>query len=78
MSSFRETIFELSFRAIISIKDLSFVDSFFLEIDFIMRIRKFQSIKAKRRLFDVKNKRSRQKFDDQSIRRLKFRFEHIE
>ena len=42
-----------------------------------MKTKEFLSIKAKRRSLDVKNKRSKQKSDDQSIRRLKSRFEHI-
>ena len=78
MSSFKKTTFKLSFRAITSIKNILFVNSFFSEIDSILKTRNSLSIKTKERLFDVKNKRSRQKSDDQLIRRLKFCFEHIE
>ena len=78
MSSFQKAIFKLNFRATISIEDISFVNSFFSKIDFIMKTKKSLSIKAKKQSFDVKNKRSRQKFDDQSIRRLRFRFKRIE
>ena len=78
MLRFRETIFELVSRAIILIKDFQSVISFFSKMDLILKTKDSLSIKAKRRSFDVKNKRSKLESNDQSIKRLKFRFEHIE
>ena len=59
MFRFKKTIFELIFRTITSIEDFQSVISFSLIIDSILKIIDFLSVKAKRRSFDVKNKRSR-------------------
>ena len=74
----KKTTSELISRAITSIEDFQSVTSSSSKIDSILKTRNPLSIKAKRRSFDVKNKRSRSDFDDQSIRRLKSRFEHFE
>ena len=64
MSLFKKAIFELNFRTIISIEIISLVNSFFSKIEFIIKTQKNLSIKTKKQLFDVKNKRLKQKFDD--------------
>ena len=78
MSRFKKITFELIFRAIISIEDFQSVILFSSKIDFILKTKDSLSVKAKKRSFDVKNKRSKSAFDDQSTRRLRSRFEHIE
>ena len=78
MLRFKEATSELSSRVITSIEDFQSANSFFSKIDSILKTKDSLSIKAKRRSLDVKNKRSRTEFDDQSIRRLRSRFEHIE
>ena len=78
MPRIRKTISELISRAITSIEDFQSVTSFSSKIDSILKTRDSLSIKAKKRSFDVKNKRSRSDFDDQSTRRLKSRFKHFE
>ena len=77
MLSFKKAIFKLNFRTITSIKNISLVNSFFSKIDSIMKTKNSLLIKTKKRSFDVKNKRLKQEFDDQSTRRLKYRFKHI-
>ena len=78
MSRFKKIIFKLISRAIISIENFQSVTSLFSKIDLILKTKNSLSIKAKKRSLDLKNKRSRSNFDDQSIRRLRSRFEHFE
>ena len=78
MFRFKKTTFKLISRTIISIENFQSVISFFSKIDFILKTKDSLLVKAKKRLFDVNNKRSKSKFDGQSIKRLKSCFEHIE
>ena len=65
-------------REISSIENDQLNDSF-SDVDFFMKTKNFLSIKSKERSSKVKNKRSKKKNDfERLIRRLRFRFEHIE
>ena len=69
---------DFNFREMFSIEKDQFNDSS-SDVDSIMKAKDSLSIKSKERSSRVKNKRFKKKNDfERSIRRLKFRFEHIE